>query len=116
MLDETNTNLLGVIRITAALLPHCCRFSAAPQQGNATLINISSGPSFDRLARFPVYSASKAAVHSFTVLLRHQLKGTSVKVIELVPPCVATELGAEVHVADEKAPALCRSRLLLWKQ
>ena len=42
--------------------------------------------------RFPLYCATKAAVHSFTQSLRHQLKGTSIKVVELIPPYVATEL------------------------
>ena len=45
------------------------------------------------MARFPIYCATKAAVHSFTLSLRHQLKGSGVKVIELIPPYVATELG-----------------------
>jgi uncharacterized oxidoreductase len=42
---------------------------------------------------FPVYCATKAAVHSFTLTLRQQLKTSGVKVIELIPPYVATELG-----------------------
>jgi uncharacterized oxidoreductase len=85
--DEINTNVLGVIRVAAEFIPHLV------QQSNAVLLNVSSGLAFVPLARFPVYCATKAAVHSFTLSLRHQLKGSGVKVIELIPPFVATELG-----------------------
>jgi len=85
--DEILTNLLGVIRVTAEFIPHLV------QQANATLVNVSSGLGFVPMARFPIYCATKAAVHSFTLSLRHQLKGSGVKVIELIPPYVATELG-----------------------
>jgi uncharacterized oxidoreductase len=87
LLDEINTNLLGVIRVAAEFIPHLAR------QSHAVLLNVSSGLGFVPMARFPVYCATKAAVHSFTLSLRHQLKGAEVKVIELIPPYVATELG-----------------------
>lgn len=87
MLAEIQTNLLGLIRVSAEFLPHLKN-----QQG-ATLLNVSSGLAFVPLAVFPVYCATKAAVHSFTLSLRHQLKDSNVKVIELIPPYVATELG-----------------------
>jgi len=64
----------------------------------ATLINVSSGLAFVPMARFPVCCATKAAVHSLTMSLRHQLKGTGVKMIELIPPYVGTELGNESKV------------------
>lgn len=86
MLDEVNTNLLGLIRCCAAFVPHL------KKQPRATMINVSSGLAFVPLARFPIYCATKAAVHSFTLSLRHQLRGTAVKVIELIPPWVATDL------------------------
>ena len=56
-------------------------------------MNVSSGLGFVPLARFPVYCATKAAVHSFCLSIRRQLRGTGVKVIEIVPPYVATDLG-----------------------
>lgn len=80
------TNLLGPIRMTAALLPHF------QQQHSATIINVSSGLAFVPLARTPTYSATKAAVHSYTVSLRRQLEGSPVEVLELIPPAVQTEL------------------------
>jgi uncharacterized oxidoreductase len=87
MLAEIRTNLLGLIRICAEFLPHL------KNQQNAVLLNVSSGLAFVPISVFPVYCATKAAVHSFTLSLRQQLQGSSVKVIELIPPYVATELG-----------------------
>lgn len=57
------------------------------------IINVSSGLAFVPMARFPVYCATKAAVHSWTMSLRRQVRGAGVKVIEIIPPWVATELG-----------------------
>lgn len=80
------TNLLGPIRLTAALLPHL------QKQTRSTIINVSSGLAFVPLAKTPTYCATKAALHSYTQSLRLQLQGTNTQVIELVPPAVATEL------------------------
>lgn len=80
------TNLLGPIRLTAALLPHL-RTRAA-----ATVMTVSSGLAFIPLAATPTYSATKAAIHSWSESLRHQLAGTSIEVLELAPPAVATDL------------------------
>jgi uncharacterized oxidoreductase len=84
---EIDTNLLGTIAGCAAFLPHL------REKANATLINVSSGLALVPLSIFPVYCATKAAVHSFCLSLRHQLRRASVKVIELIPPYVATDLG-----------------------
>jgi uncharacterized oxidoreductase len=96
--DEIETNLLGVIRLAAAFVPHLSG------RQNAVLVNVSSGLAFVPLARFPVYCASKAAVHSFTLSLRHQLRGSGVKVAELIPPYVATELGGPRKTAGPHGP------------
>src|SRR5258708_38696946 len=87
MLAEIQTNLLGLIRVTAEFLPHL------KNQQDATLLNVSSGLAFVPLSVFPVYCATKAAVHSFSLSLRQQLRDSNVKVIQLIPPYVATELG-----------------------
>jgi uncharacterized oxidoreductase len=84
-----NTNLLGPIRITAALMPHLL------QQPHATILTVSSGLAFVPLAATPTYCATKAAIHSYTESLRYQLQGTSIRVIEIIPPWVATELMGE---------------------
>jgi uncharacterized oxidoreductase len=84
--DMVRTNLLGPIRLTAALLPQL------RQQAYSAVMNVSSGLAFVPLAFTPTYCATKAAIHSYTQSLRYQLKGTSTEVLELIPPYVATEL------------------------
>jgi uncharacterized oxidoreductase len=80
------TNLLGPIRLTAALLSHF------EKQPHAAIMNVSSGLAFLPLTLTPTYCATKAAIHSYTQSLRYQLRGTHIEVLELVPPYVATDL------------------------
>jgi len=80
------TNLLGPIRMTAALLPHL------RAQKAATVMTVTSGLAFIPLTATPTYNATKAAMHSWTQSLRHQLADTSIEVLELAPPAVATDL------------------------
>jgi uncharacterized oxidoreductase len=80
------TNLLGPIRLTAALLP------LLEKQAAAAIMNVSSGLAFVPLVFTPTYCATKAAIHSYTQSLRYQLKATSIEVLELIPPYVQTHL------------------------
>jgi uncharacterized oxidoreductase len=94
------TNLLGPIRLSAALLPHLAR------QAEATLMTVSSGLAFVPLAMTPTYSATKAAIHSWSVAMRHQLRNGPVRVVELAPPYVQTELMGEHQAVDPHAMPL----------
>ena len=94
------TNLLGPIRLTAALLPHLQR------QSRSAVLTVSSGLAFVPMALTPTYSATKAAIHSYSMSLRHQLKGTSTEVIEIAPPYVQTHLMGEHQATDERAMPL----------
>jgi uncharacterized oxidoreductase len=79
------TNLLGPIRLTDTLIDH---LKGRP---DAVIINVSSGLASVPLVSAPTYSATKAAIHSYTLSLREALKG-QVEVIELIPPGVQTDL------------------------
>jgi len=94
------TNLLGPIRLTAALLPTLLK------QPHATVMNVSSGLAFVPLAMTPTYCATKAAIHSYTQSLRYQLRDTPVEILELVPPYVQTELMGERQANDPTAMPL----------
>lgn len=86
VLATVNTNFLGPIRMTAALLPHL------KQQQDAVIIHNSSILAFVPLAANAVYSATKAAIHSYALSQRFTLRDSGVRVIEVAPPWVDTDL------------------------
>ncbi|MGX1323061.1 putative oxidoreductase [Bradyrhizobium sp. USDA 377] len=94
------TNILGVLRVTAAFLP------LLKGQPNATIIATSSNLAFVPRADFPTYCASKAFLHSWLQSLRHQLRKIPVEVLELAPPYVQTELTGAVQASDARAMPL----------
>jgi uncharacterized oxidoreductase len=94
------TNLLGPIRLTSALLPHLLK------QPSATVVTVSSGLAFVPMAMTPTYSATKSAIHAYSMALREQLKGSSTAVIEIVPPYVQTGLMGEQQASDPRAMPL----------
>jgi uncharacterized oxidoreductase len=85
--DEVQVNFAAPIHLSAYFAPLLLK------KKEAAIINVSSGLGFIPIAAMPVYCATKAGLHLFSVSLRHQLKGTPVKVFEIVPPAVDTELG-----------------------
>jgi uncharacterized oxidoreductase len=84
--NEIESNLTAPIHLTMLLLPHL------RQQQSAVIINVTSGLAYVPHARMPVYCATKSAMQSFTKSLRHQLKNDNIKVFEVAPPIVDTDL------------------------
>lgn len=85
--NEIATNFEAPVYLSARFGPHLMK------QKEAAIINVSSGLGYIPIAAMPVYCATKAGIHSFTVSLRYQLKDTTIKVFEIVPPRVNTDLG-----------------------
>jgi len=84
--NEIEINLTAPIHLSAYFIPDLLK------QKESAIINVSSGLAFVPIAVMPIYSATKAALHSFSVSIRHQLRDTSIKVFEVIPPTVDTEL------------------------
>jgi uncharacterized oxidoreductase len=94
--DEVETNFAAPIHLSTYFAPMLMK------KKEAAIINVSSGLGFVPMAVMPVYCATKAGIHMFTVSLRYQLKDTSVKVFEAVPPAVDTELGKSTTGESEQ--------------
>lgn len=94
------TNLLGPIRVTSALIEHL------KQQAQAYVIYVTSGLAFVPMAITATYCATKAAIHSYALSQRYLLKDTSVKVLEIAPPYVQTELMGPQQANDPRAMPL----------
>ncbi|WP_282940929.1 SDR family NAD(P)-dependent oxidoreductase [Paenibacillus sp. RC67] len=97
---EITTNIEAPFHLSMLFAP----FFATKEE--ATIINVTSGLAFTPFAIAPIYSATKAALHSFTMSLRYQLSETSVEVVEVAPPAVNTDLGgAGLHIQGEPLDA-----------
>jgi uncharacterized oxidoreductase len=92
--EELATNLRAPIHLAALLIP------ILEKQTEAAIVNISSGLGFTPLAQVPVYCATKAAIHSLSLSLRRQLRSTHVRVFEIAPPIVPTELAGRRRRPD----------------
>ena len=93
LMAEMNINVGGVIGMTSA-------FVDILSANKGTVINVSSALAFVPLPSAPIYSATKAAIHSYTQSLRFQLEETGVEVIELMPPAVKTDLTGDLPEGD----------------
>ncbi len=97
--EQVTSNFLGPVRLIAAFMPHLLA------QPSATIINVTSALGFVPQAMIPTYSATKAALHAYTLSLRYQLQNTPVRVLEIIPPWVQTALQGE-RGFDERAMPL----------
>lgn len=93
-----DTNINGPLRLIAAFIEHL------QTRPDATVMTVSSGLAFTPLAFTPTYNGTKAFIHQYSETIRLQLTGTSVQVIELVPPAVQTELMAGNSVNERYLP------------
>lgn len=98
--DEFNTNLFSILNLTEQLLP------ALTASAAGAIVNVSSILAFAPRHTLPTYSASKAALHSYTQALRFELaKATNVKVFELMPPLVNTDFSKDIGGENEILPS-----------
>jgi uncharacterized oxidoreductase len=104
--EEIVTNYLSIIRLTDKLLP------VLKQQHESAVVNVSSIVAFVPNTFLPTYSASKAALHSYTQSLRLTLEASSVKIFELMPPLVNTEFSKEIGGENGIAPSVLADDLL----
>ena len=84
--NEIRVNLEAAIILTGLFVPLLAKSK------NSAIVNVTSGLGFVPAARMPVYSASKAGLHAYSMAIRHQLSKVGIKVFEVVPPAVDTEL------------------------
>lgn len=103
--EEVRTNLLAPMKLTSLLLPQL------QQQASAAIIIVSSGLAYVPVANVAVYCATKAALHSFSHALRHRLRKTNIKVFELLPPLVDTDLSQSLHMPKILAEQVARELL-----
>jgi uncharacterized oxidoreductase len=113
------TNYFGKNEVSVRSNVGCRTFAekrwALHRQQHAVNVNVTSGLAFAPLAGLPVYCATKAALHFFTLSLRHQLKATGVRVVELIPPMVDANLGtrsAAIRSQNMMTPDQCATEAL----
>jgi uncharacterized oxidoreductase len=85
-INEININVLAPIHLTTQFIN---------LKNLSAIINVTSGLAFVQLSKVPVYCATKAFFHSFTLSLRHILKSKNIEVIEMIPPALNTDLGGK---------------------
>jgi uncharacterized oxidoreductase len=90
---EVLTNFFGTIQLTQSLIPHLLR------QTSSTILNVSSALAFVPMSAAPIYGATKAALHSYSISIRQQLLNTNIRVAELLPAAIETDMATEMEKA-----------------
>jgi uncharacterized oxidoreductase len=109
--NEIEINYNSPIRMLHYFLPQL------KKSKNATLINVSSGLAYVTFSQAPVYSGTKAALHFFTQAIRPQLKPHNIRVVELLPPVVDTQLSHDADLKDDNLKPMPPEKLaeIFWK-
>lgn len=109
--NEIEINYHAPIRMLHYFLPQL------KKSKNAVLVNVSSGLAYVPFSQAPVYSGTKAALHLWTQAIRPQLKPHNIKVVELLPPVVATDLAKEADLTDDNLKPMPTETLaaIFWK-
>jgi uncharacterized oxidoreductase len=89
--SEIETNLVAPISLSTCFIPNLLKHK------ESAIINVTSGLAFVPMAAMPIYCATKAAMHSLSLSLRHQLRNTSTKIFEVMPPIVDTEIHGDAR-------------------
>lgn len=104
--QEIQTNYISIVSTIEKFLP------LLSAQAEAAIVNVTSIVVFAPGINLPTYAASKAALHSYTRALRHTLRDTGIKVFELMPPLVNTELSAAIGGENGIAPEVVAQDLM----
>lgn len=104
--SEIETNLTGIIKLNHLLIPHL------KTKNEAAIVNISSGLAFVPFLASPIYSVAKAGLHTYTTLLRLELKNSSIKVFEIAPPTTDTTLINQFKDPNKKLPTMSTAKLV----
>jgi uncharacterized oxidoreductase len=102
---EVATNYIAPVKMSLLALPYLLR------EESAAVVNIASGLAYAPVAKFPVYCGTKAALHSFSKSLRHQLEKTRVKVFDVLPPRTATDLNDDMRKSKTSAETVAKKTL-----
>ncbi|MFB9841393.1 SDR family oxidoreductase [Mucilaginibacter ginsenosidivorans] len=88
---EILTNFFGTVQLTQSLIPHLLG------QKNSAVLNVSSGLAFVPMSAAPIYNATKAAIHSYSISIRQQLQNTAIKIFEVLPAAIETQMATDME-------------------
>jgi len=100
--EEIDINFSGPVHLTSLYIPHLLK------QKQAAIINVTSGLAYVPFVAGPVYSATKSALHQYTMSLRPLFAETNLRIVEMAPPAVKSNLGG-AHDFGEEADEFCSS-------